>query len=125
MTSERLISKADIVALLASALGQLKADDVVTTAAHSAGLLGATYAADEVRALFEKLVSVDGLVGVVARFAISRGDVDKLVASGLEPGPSSERMRAEQRAAAASALSSKIDLDHLIAPALGADKARE
>src|SRR5581483_796790 len=99
-----------------SALGQEKSEEVVVSAARELGIVaGSSYSAEEMRAIFQKLATADGLVGVVARFAISRGDVDRLARNARSSTP--------QRAATPSA--STIDLIPLLAPAIGVEKARE
>ncbi len=113
--SDRPIAREDVTVLLSSALGQEKSEEVVASAARELGIAGGTYSAEEVRAIFERLSSVEGLVGVVARFAISRGDVDKLA----------QRARPSQKQRAAQASASAIDLIPLLAPAIGVEKARE
>jgi hypothetical protein len=129
MSVDRPISHQEVAVLLSSALGQDKSIEVVATAARELGIsqLGALDG-EEVRAIFNRLVIAEGLVGVVARFAVSRGDVDKLIAR----APVSERHpRAPSRLAHAAsgegegAAKPSVDIVHLIAPALGAEKARE
>lgn len=116
MTAERPISRDDVTVLLSSALGQEKSEEVVATAAREIGVSSATsYSADEVRSIFEKLSTSEGLVGVVARFAISRGDVDKLA----------EKARPSEHQRAAAASTAVVDLVPLLAPAIGVEKARE
>ncbi|MDB4938722.1 MAG: hypothetical protein JWP87_5694 [Labilithrix sp.] len=128
MTADRPITKEDVAVLLASALGQDKSDEVVASAARAAGITRTAYTADDIRGIFDKLVKAEGLVGVVARFAVSRGDVDKLVVRA--PKASQQLGRAELRVGAASPSSSTappavVDIMHLIAPALGVEKARD
>ncbi|HEY8074899.1 MAG TPA: hypothetical protein VIF62_12335 [Labilithrix sp.] len=113
---DRPIGREDLTVLLSSALGQEKSEEVVVSAARELGIpAGNTYSAEEMRAIFQRLVTVEGLVGVVARFAISRGDVDRLARTARSSTP--------QRAAQQS--SSTIDLIPLLAPAIGVEKARE
>ena len=117
--------------LLASALGQDKSDEVVSTAARSLGFVRGTFSGEEIRAIFERLVTSEGLVGVVARFAVSRGDVDKLVARAPQrtDALTARRLRFEAGArplgGAPSPSPASIDLMPLLAPALGAEKARD
>ncbi len=132
MSADRPITKDDIAVLLASALGQDKSEEVVASAARLAAITRTAYSAEDVRAIFDRLVKSEGLVGVVARFAVSRGDVDKLVArvpqsSGWPRGESGERASGSYEAASARSMppSVAIDLMHLIVPALGTEKARE
>ena len=119
MSADRPITSDDIAALLVAALGQDKSEEVVASAARAAGVTRTDYAADDIRGIFDALVKAEGLVGVVARFAVSRGDVEKLVARIPRQTP--------QAAASPQALppSVAIDLMHLLVPALGAEKSRE
>src|SRR5689334_17242444 len=80
MNADRPITREDIAVLLASALGQDKSDEIVASAARAAGISRTSYVADDIRGIFDRLVKAEGLVGVVARFAVSRGDVEKLIA---------------------------------------------
>ena len=57
--------------------------------ARALGYPGLAFAAEETRAIFVRLGEVEGLVGVVARFALQRGDLDVLV----EKVPPSVRSR--------------------------------
>jgi hypothetical protein len=119
MAAEKLIQLSEISVLLSSALGQEKSDELVLSAARDLGFASASesgYASDEVRAIFEKLSRIDGLVGVVSRFAVSRGDVDRLAAR----APISEKKVAVKRPKA-----SATELIPLLAPAIGVEKAKE
>jgi hypothetical protein len=116
VSSDRPILREDLTVLLSSALGQEKSEEVVVSAARELGYAPSTsYSADETRAIFERLSLVAGLVGVVARFAISRGDVEKLAA----------RARPSQQQKVASPKPTATDLIPLLAPAIGVEKARE
>ncbi len=130
MSADRPITKEDIAVLLASALGQDKSDEIVASAARAVGVSRASYAADDIRGIFEKLVKAEGLVGVVARFAVSRGDVDKLVArvpkpAAAPPGRSDLRGGAPLAGPESLPPSVAIDIMHLIVPALGTEKAKD
>jgi hypothetical protein len=132
MSADRPITKDDIAVLLASALGQDKSEEVVASAARSAAITRAAYSTEDIRAIFDRLVKSDGLVGVVARFAVSRGDVDKLIArvpkaSPKPRGESGDRTSSPHEAASARSVPPPlaIDLMHLIVPALGTEKARD
>jgi len=132
MSADRPITKDDIVVLLASAIGQDKSEEVVASAARAAAISRNAYAAEDIRAIFDRLVKSDGLVGVVARFAVSRGDVDKLVArvpkAVVRPrAESGDRSSSPHEAASPQSPppSLAIDLMPLIVPALGTEKARE
>lgn len=117
MSDDRTIPRDQVTRLLASALGQEKSEEVVGTAARAHGIAGLAFSPDEVREIFQSLSRSEGLVGVVARFAISRGDVEALVAE----APLSNRqpsLRPEPKAVA-------VDLVPLLAPALGTEKARD
>lgn len=120
--TERTISKDELTKLLAPALGQEKSEEVVLSTARSLGISPPYFSAEDVRALFAALSKADGLIGVVARFAVSRGDVDTLVERALtdsSPNPrSNEPPSAKMRLAA-------VDLLPLLAPALGTEKARD
>ena len=131
MSADQPITKDDIAVLLASALGQDKSDEVVVSAARAAGISRSAYLGDDIREIFDRLVKAEGLVGVVARFAVSRGDVEKLIARVPKPPP--KKPGAGQDAASNAREASPhstppsvaIDLMHLIVPALGTEKARD
>ena len=134
MSANRPVSKDDVAVLLASALGQHKSDEVVASTASGLGLTRAVFSASDVRSIFDKLVKADGLVGVVARFAVSRGDVDKLVARAEKVAASAARGPADTHGGAPTAIDaswppesarSPGEIVHLISPALGLEKARE
>jgi hypothetical protein len=131
MSADRPITREDIAVLLASALGQDKSDEVVASAARAAGISRTSYVADDIRGIFDKLVKAEGLVGVVARFAVSRGDVEKLIARVPKQASAPQVGRQDFRGAAATAAAQSmppsvaIDIMHLIVPALGTEKARE
>lgn len=129
MSADRTISKDEIAVLLASALGQDKSDEVVTTAARALGITRTAYTGEDVRAIFEKLVKIDGLIGVVARFAVSRRDVERLITR-AESMVSPQIGRPDFAAAMGSAparrgVTATVDILPLIAPALGVEKARD
>jgi hypothetical protein len=129
MSADRPITKEDVAVVLASALGQHKSDEVVATATRALGITRMAYNAEDVRSIFDKLVKTEGLVGVVARFAVSRGDVDKLIAKIPPPPQVAPAGRPQSRAGAPAAPSppppAVVDIMDLIAPALGAEKARD
>jgi hypothetical protein len=117
MSVDRPIAREDIMVLLSSALGEEKSEEVIVSAAREAGLSPSTsYSADELRAIFARLAALEGLVGVVARFAISRGDVEKLAARSR---PADETRASEPRPEVV------VDLIPLLAPSIGVEKARE
>jgi hypothetical protein len=118
------ISKDDVAVLLASALGQHKSEELVAATASGLGITRATLSAADVRGIFDSLVRTEGLVGVVARFAVSRGDVDTLLVRAEAAAPSSGSMPAAA-ATEATATQTGFDIVHLISPALGVEKARE
>jgi hypothetical protein len=129
MSVDRPITRQDIAVLLAPALGQDKSDEVVASAAREAGITRTSYLSDDIRVIFERLVKAEGLVGVVGRFAVSRGDVERLVAR-VPRQPAVQVGRPDYGAAAQSAPQSlppsvAIDIMHLIVPALGTEKARQ
>lgn len=129
--SDRPITKEEIAVLLASALGQDKSDEVVSTAARALGIVCGSFSGEDVRAIFERLVKAEGLVGVVARFAVSRGDVDKLVARAPQRidaqsiGRPTFQIGTRSNSGPAPAPVTTVDLMPLLAPALGAEKARD
>lgn len=133
MSADRPVTKEDVAVLLTSALGQDKSDEVVSTAARSLGFVRGTFSGEEIRAIFERLVKSEGLVGVVARFAVSRGDVDELVARAPQrtDALTARRLHFEAGgrplggASSPSPSPASIDLMPLLAPALGAEKARD
>jgi hypothetical protein len=119
--TDRTITKDELTKLLAAALGQEKSDEVVMATARSLGI-SPPFAAGEVRMVFATLSKAEGLIGVVARFAVSRGDVEALVEKAMVQStrnprvndPSSEKLRI-----------AAVDLLPLLAPALGTEKARD
>jgi hypothetical protein len=102
----------DCAVLLASALGQDKSDEVVISTARRLGITRSAFTAEDVRAIFDDLALAEGLVGVVARFAVFHGDVDKLIA------------QAPSAPATPSLVAPSVDLLPLLSPALGAEMAR-
>jgi hypothetical protein len=118
MSADRPITRDDVAALLAAALGEDKSEEVVASAVRAAGVTRADYASDDIRGIFDALVKAEGLVGVVARFAVSRGDVEKLVARIPRKAPDAASPRSLPPSVA-------IDIMHLIVPALGASSARD
>lgn len=129
MSADRTISKEEIAVLLASALGQDKSDEVVAMTARSLGITRTAFTGEDVRAIFDNLVKADGLVGVVARFAVSRRDVDRLIARATQTAP--QQLGRLDFAAMASGPpapsrgTATVDILPLIAPALGVEKARD
>jgi hypothetical protein len=120
--TEHTISKDELTKLLAAALGQEKSEEVVVSTARSLGLTPPNFSAAEVQALFAMLSKADGLIGVVARFAVSRGDVDTLVERARTE--SSRNLRASDPSSAKLRITA-VDLLPLLAPALGTEKARD
>lgn len=131
MSADRPITREDLAVLLASALGHDKSDEVVAAAALGAGISRTVYTGEDIRGIFEHLVKAEGLVGVVARFAVSRGDVEKLVERVPRPVSAPQIGRPELRVGdpGSSAQSvpppPAVDIMHLITPALGTVKSRE
>jgi hypothetical protein len=130
MNEAPAVSKDDLALLLASALGQDKSDEVVATAARSVGAVRPTFSGPEIHAVFDVLVKAEGLVGVVARFAVSRGDVDKLIARASPPqsiviGRPRFEVDTQSTAPASGPPTPTVDLIPLLAPALGAETARD
>ena len=134
MSAHCPISKDDVAVLLASALGQHKSDELVASTASALGLEREAYSAADVRGIFDKLVEADGLVGVVARFAVSRGDVDKLVARAERASASAALGSTDAHGGASPSIDSGLppastcgpsEIVLLISPALGLEKARE
>jgi hypothetical protein len=130
MTVDRPIPKEDLAVLLASALGQDKSDEIIGTAARSLGFPRVAFSGEEVRAIFAALAKAEGLIGVVARFATSRGDVERLVAREarrsrpLASGP--QDLVVKRTAVTGPPKPPPVfDLIPLLAPALGAEKARD
>lgn len=129
MSGDRTIAKNELTVLLSSALGEEKSDEVVAHAARDLGCPGTMFSADEARAIFERLSTAEGLVGVVARFAVTRGDVEKLMTKAR--ASSQTRAAAPARDSRDAIPSSQripvgfVDLLSLLAPALGAEKARD
>lgn len=118
----RTIAKDELVKLLASALGQEKSEEVVAATSRTLGFGGPSYSATEIRSLFDAVSKADGLIGVVARFAVSRGDVDALVEKALSASTRNPRTR---ETTSGSVHIAAIDLLPLLAPALGTEKARD
>ena len=122
MSSDSPISSEHVAVLLASALGQDKSDEIVATTVRALGITRATYTGEDVRAIFERLAKSEGLVGVVARFAVSRGDVEKLAVRADALAPPSHR---SVGGPVPETLPPTVDIMHLLAPALGTEKARD
>lgn len=118
----RTISMDELTKLLAPALGEEKSEEIVLATARSLGFTPPYLSASEVRALFTAMAATEGLVGVVARFAISRGDVDALVDSARTE--SARNPRASETSSAKGRFA-PVDLLPLLAPALGTEKARD
>ncbi|CAN5924663.1 hypothetical protein BH11MYX4_BH11MYX4_56490 [soil metagenome] len=130
MSADRTISKEDVALVFTSALGPSKSDDIVTAAARSLGIPRPKYTSDEVRAIFGVLVRSEGLVGVIARFAMSRGDVDRLVSRtpqriSAEPPLRSLPPALRTAPPPARLVAQNADLLPLLTPSLGAANARE
>jgi hypothetical protein len=130
MSADRPITRQDIAVLLAPALGQDKSDEVVASAARAAGITRTSYLSDDIRGIFDRLVKAEGLVGVVARFAVSRGDVERIIARVPKQATAVQFGRPDFGAAPHSSPQSvppsvAIDIMHLIVPALGTEKARQ
>jgi hypothetical protein len=126
--ADRPISKEDVAVLLASALGQDKSDEVVVSTAKALGISHSTFTGEDVRVIFDRLVKAEGLVGVVARFAVSRGDVDKLIAKVTKPQVSYQVGHPDFSSSSQKQAPTQpptVDIMHLIAPALGVEKARD
>jgi hypothetical protein len=135
MSVDRPIPKEQVAMLLASALGQDKSDEIVAATAHALGFPRAAFNGEEVRALFERLAKAEGLVGVVARFAISRGDVARLIAGtprrssstshGLSAPSQPPASNPQPPPSVPHPVSDHVDLLPLLAPAIGSEKARD
>ena len=109
-------------ALLSATLGQEKSAEVVETALHRLGFFGPVLNAEQVAEVLDALSGESGLVGVAARFARSRSQLQRRPARGssspsLPPPPHGAPAPAPGFAPA--------DLSLLLAPALGADKSQE
>lgn len=111
--SEPPIKTKAIAALLAPALGQEKGEELVRNAARTLGLDRERFSPDEVRAVFECIARASGLVGLVARFALERGELEELIAQKIA------------RPASVAPPSPAIDVLSLLAPAIGYEKARD
>lgn len=131
---ERTIHKSELECLLAPSLGKEKSAEVVASTARSLELTGNFYGPDEVREIFRRVRLQDGLVGVAARFVVSRGDVEALASrvnanlaapSAREPAspPTTPTMARPRPAAAKSVTTGEIST--LLSPALGEEKSRE
>jgi hypothetical protein len=120
--SERTVAKDELTKLLAAALGQEKSDEVVLATARSLGFTPPYFSANEVRSMFEAMSKAEGLIGVVARFAVSRGDVDALVEKARSQ---SSRNPSTKDASSTKVRIAAVDLFPLLAPALGTEKARD
>ena len=66
------LTRAQLIALLAPSLGVSKAEEAFSAACASLGVKTDTYSAQDARSIFEHLATVEGLVGVTARFAKAR-----------------------------------------------------
>jgi hypothetical protein len=118
MSDARTIPREHLTRLLASALGQEKSEELISSAARAQGLSGLSFSPDEVREIFQVLSKTEGLVGVVARFALSRGDVEVIVAEAPLSNREPPSVRPETKPTAA-------DILPLLSPALGTEKARD
>src|SRR5262245_31492443 len=118
------VPKKELTLLLAAALGEEKSEELVTTAARALDLPDDVYTIAEARAIFERIATTDGLVGVVARFAITRGDVDSLRTKVCAHVERVENVGGARRAG--NVLDgAPVDLAALLAPVLGTEKAHE
>jgi hypothetical protein len=112
--SYRTISKRDLVELLSDSLGDDKSDEIVDTAIRRLDISEPPFSPPDVRAIFDELSGREGLVGVVARSAVSRGEVERITGGKW----SSARMRI------AKPHDPCLELEALLSPALGPEKAR-
>lgn len=119
---ERTIAKEQLTRLLAAALGEEKGDEIVTAAAHALGFAGQEFAPEEARAIFERVAKTEGLIGVVARFALSRGELDAVIHSTPSPAPCAPKAA---EGPPLPAHGGAVDLVALLGPALGMEKARD
>lgn len=65
-------SRQDVVAMLASALGQEKAGELIDAAARKLGLHPTSLSREQVLSLLDHLAQQPGLPGITARFAKAR-----------------------------------------------------
>ena len=130
---KRKIKKSQLVGLLAPALGQEKSESLVNAAARVLGMeIGDDLRLEQAHDILERLSVADGLVGVAARFVVSRGELDELA----DRAPSSKRPGAHGLVTTtpggalpiARVPEPRVPIDEVVqflAPALGEDKARE
>ena len=128
--ADRLFSKEHVAVPLFSALGKEKSSEVVFTAARALGISSDACTGEEARAIYDVLAKADGLVGVVARFAVARGELDKVLgrtSPRLDPAATAplDVHLARRPSTFPRAPLPSIDLSPLLAPALGAAKAAE
>jgi hypothetical protein len=131
---KRSIKRSQLVGLLAPTLGHEKSDALVVAAARELGIsLGHEVRIEHVLAILDRLGTMEGLVGVAARFVRARGELDALMA----PPPSS--LQPVRRTVAPPAVgaptmakapptASRVSLEEIamfLAPALGDVVARE
>jgi hypothetical protein len=128
MSDARTIPREQLTRLLASALGQEKSEEVISSAARAQGLSSLSFSPDEVREIFHLLAKAEGLVGVVARFALSRGDIEAVLAEAPISSRDAREARETTDAATVAHAETKAtvgDILLLLAPALGTEKARD
>jgi hypothetical protein len=130
ISTRAMLGAKDIASLLFASLGKEKSEEEVLAAAKALGLVGRNiFTVAEGRSIIRHLATKTGLVGVVARFAISRGEFHKLVTridanATLITEPSSNEPESGT-IPASSPTATVIDVAALLAPSLGAEKARE
>lgn len=132
-STRAILGVMDIASLLFPSLGKEKSEEEVLEAAKSLGLVGrAVFSVKEGRSIVHHLASKTGLVGVVSRFAISRGEFHKLVTRVGVGGDASDRPTHRKKdldsgtsPGSPRGSHSRVDVAALLAPSLGADKARE
>lgn len=132
---KRKIKKSQLVGLLAPTLGQEKSESLVNAAARVLGMqIGEDLRVEQAYEIIERLSIADGIVGVVARFVKTRGELDELA----DHAPSSKRPGVHGLAMSTPGGGIPIartgfaeprlpleELVHYLAPALGDEKARE
>lgn len=69
---DKILSKKELVGLLAESIGQEKASNIISESALRLGLHGENFNKEEVMKILDLVAEEPGLVGIVARFVKAR-----------------------------------------------------
>jgi hypothetical protein len=114
-----------VAAALAPTLGWEKSIEVVTGAARRLGFQEGALGPDERKAILDDLAQEPGIVGVTARYALSRSGISRPDMVAVTIPPSSPRPGVAPDASAASRLAATLGVHEVVAqlaPLMGADK---